>query len=313
LLSGIAGHSICLDYFGPPSEEEAAQGLSFHGEAPISRWRKTDRRVSAEKVALELSVRLPIAGLQFSREIELRRGESVAYFTETVVNERKCDHFFHWTQHVTLGPPFLSPRDSTIALPGTRGLTDPHGYDEGKNLLALKRPFRWPTAPAHGGGTVDLTRPLLRRGRGFVVGVLLDPRRDIGFVTALNTKLGLLIGYCFRRRDYPWVAIWEENRAIAAPPWNHITQARGLEFGTTGLPVPRREAFAIGKLMNTPTFACVPARGKKVIRYLAFLSQIPVGFERVTEIRLVGKEIVILGNGRKNLGYLPASGLSDVF
>ena len=37
LLSGIAGHNICLDYFGPPSEEEAAQGLSTHGEAPSAK------------------------------------------------------------------------------------------------------------------------------------------------------------------------------------------------------------------------------------------------------------------------------------
>jgi len=34
LLSGLAGHSICLDYFGSPSAEEAQQGLSQHGEAP---------------------------------------------------------------------------------------------------------------------------------------------------------------------------------------------------------------------------------------------------------------------------------------
>ena len=38
LLSGLAGHSICLDYFGSPSVEEAQQGLSQHGEAPSSRW-----------------------------------------------------------------------------------------------------------------------------------------------------------------------------------------------------------------------------------------------------------------------------------
>src|SRR5262245_25783442 len=38
LLSGIAGHSICLDYFGPPSVEEAKRGLSQHGEAPWSKW-----------------------------------------------------------------------------------------------------------------------------------------------------------------------------------------------------------------------------------------------------------------------------------
>jgi hypothetical protein len=313
LLSGIAGHHICLDYFGPPSEEEAAQGLSFHGEAPISKWRLTNRRVLADEVSLMLSVRLPIAGLRFSREIRLCRGESVAYFTETVVNERKCDHFFHWTQHVTLGPPFLSPSDSTTTLPGTRGLTDPHGYDEGKALVASRRLFRWPTAPGHEGDAVNLTRPFLRRGQGFVVGVLLDARRDIGFVAATNKKLGLMIGYCFRRGDYPWVAVWEENRAITAPPWNHITQARGLEFGTTGLPVPHREAIAMGELMNTPTFACVPARGRKVIRYLGFLSSIPTGFEMVSDIRLVKNTIVILGADTKDSVSLPASGLSDMF
>src|SRR5579863_3838704 len=42
LLSGISGHSICLDYFGSPSIEEARQGLSQHGEAPNVKW-KVDR------------------------------------------------------------------------------------------------------------------------------------------------------------------------------------------------------------------------------------------------------------------------------
>ena len=45
LLSGIAGHNICLGYFGPPSEDEAAQGLSTHGEAPNLRWRKSSARL----------------------------------------------------------------------------------------------------------------------------------------------------------------------------------------------------------------------------------------------------------------------------
>ena len=104
LLSGIAGHNICLDYFGPPSEEEAAQGLSTHGEAPSAQWQKTKLRATSQEVSLTLAVPLPVAGLRFSREIRLRRGESVAYFTETVINEKKADHFFHWTQHVTLSP-----------------------------------------------------------------------------------------------------------------------------------------------------------------------------------------------------------------
>src|SRR5229473_2316603 len=35
LLSGIMGHNLCLDLFGPPSEAEAAAGLTVHGEASV--------------------------------------------------------------------------------------------------------------------------------------------------------------------------------------------------------------------------------------------------------------------------------------
>ena len=88
-----------------------------------------------------------MAGLRFSREIRLRRGESVAYFAETVVNEKKADHFFHWTQHVTLSPPFLGHDTSRIAISATRGRTHAGGYG-GNELLASGRNFHWPFAPA---------------------------------------------------------------------------------------------------------------------------------------------------------------------
>ena len=121
LISGLVGHNLCLDYFGPPSDEEAKQGLSIHGEAPSIRWLKSGTQATSEYAALELTVRLPVAGLRFSREIKIRRGESVAFFNETVTNERKADHLFHWTQHVTLGPPFLDPRQSSVAVSATKG------------------------------------------------------------------------------------------------------------------------------------------------------------------------------------------------
>jgi hypothetical protein len=69
LISGIVGHNPCLDYFGPPSDEEAAQGLSIHGEAPSAQWRKAQAHVTSRRMALTLAVRLPVAGLQFSRAI----------------------------------------------------------------------------------------------------------------------------------------------------------------------------------------------------------------------------------------------------
>jgi len=308
LLCGIAGHNICLDYFGPPSEEEAAQGLSTHGEAPSAKWRKTKLHTTSHEVSLTLEVRLPVAGLHFSREIRLRRGESVAYFAETVVNERKADHFFHWTQHVTLSPPFLGYDTSRIAISATRGRTHPAGYG-GNDLLAAGRNFHWPFAPAQTGKSVDLTRPFASQGLGFLVSLLLNPRRQGQYITALNLPNHLLFGYCFRRADFPWVAIWEENEARTAAPWNGRCQTRGLEFSSTPWPVTRREAFAVSPLFDTPTFSTVPAKGKITARYLSFLAQVPENFGGVGDIQIAKKEILIQGSGRRSSLHLPASGL----
>jgi hypothetical protein len=309
LLSGLVGHNICLDYFGSPSVEEAKQGLSQHGEAPCSKWQKTGIFLSKQRVRLAMSVRLPVCGLGFSREIELRKDETVVYFKEEVRNERKADHFFHWTQHVTLGLPFLSPDDAAVAIPATKGLTYPHGYDEGKALLASNKEFRWPNAPLAKSGTVDLTRPFLRKGLGFVVALLLDTKRQLGFVAALNRRLKLLIAYCFKRSDFPWIAIWEENMGIAAAPWKQRTRARGLEFSSTPLPLLRREAFLAGRLFDEPTMTCVPALGKKAVQYVAILTKVPNDFGIVRDIEFGKNQVLIYGGTTKDMVTVKASGI----
>jgi hypothetical protein len=308
LLSGIAGHNICLDYFGSPSEDEAAQGLSTHGEAPSLKWRKSSARLRAGQLSLTLSVRLPEAGLQFSREIGMRAGESVVYLKETVGNERKLDHFFHWTQHVTLSPPFVAPEASRVFISATKGITSPDSYG-GKTLLECGKEFQWPFAPASSGGEVDLSHCLIRKGSGIIASLLLDPARDIQYVAALNTRHHILFAYCFRRADYPWVTIWEENCARESAPWNGRTQTRGLEFGSLPLPVTRREAFARGPLFATPTFSTVPARGRLTIPYVAFLAHLPEEFSEVRNISLGKNEILIKGGEPDQVVTLPAVGL----
>ncbi len=311
LLSGIAGHNICLDYFGPPSEEEAAQGLSTHGEAPSAKWEKTGLHESAHKLSLKLEVDLPVAGLHFIREIHLRRGESVAYFRETVVNQNKADHFFHWTQHVTLSPPFLGPDISRVDLPGTRGRTHPGAYGD-KDLFEPDRAFYWPFAAARGGESADLSLPFLKPGRGFVATVLLNPRRELEYVSAFNAPHGLLFGYIFRRVDFPWVAIWEENQARNAPPWNGRCQTRGLEFSSTPFPVTRRQAFATSPLLSATTFSTVPAKGRVTVGYLAFLAGVSTKLDMLRDIQVEKDVIHLQGSGRNTSSQLVASGLADL-
>jgi hypothetical protein len=260
------------------------------------RWSAGRPRVTNAEAVLNLRARLPAARLDLDREITVSGGEPVVYFRETVTNLAKADHFFHWTQHVTLGPPFLAANDVTISLPGTQGMSFPHGYDEGKALLRSGEVFTWPEAPKNSGGTVDLSRPLSQEGFGLVAGVLLDVTTDLGFIAAVNRRLHLLIAYCFRRSDFPWVTIWEENQAIEAAPWRSRTVALGLEFGTTPLPVARRENFlAGGPLFGVPTTAYVPARGRKTVHYAALLAKTPERFTRVAGVALQGESIVISG------------------
>ncbi len=312
LISGIAGHNICLDYFGAPSEDEAAQGLSTHGEAPSAQWRRTKMRSSASEAALTLGVKLPVAELDFSREILVRRGEPIAYITETVANRKKADHLFHWTQHVTLGPPFVDSSACRVSLPGTRGRTGNRAYGDA-DFLAPSRNFHWPFAPERRGGSVDLTHTLTQPGMGTLATVLLNPRRKIQYVAALNQTHRLLIGYCFRHADFPWVAIWEENKARQTPPWNGKAQTRGLEFGSTPFPMPRRDAFRLSPLFDTPTFAMVPAKGKRTVKYLSFLAHVPENFGWVRDIEVVGREIVVQGTGRRSTLRIQAAGLEALF
>jgi len=118
------------------------------------------------------------------------------------------------------------------------------------------------------------------------------------------------VAYCFRRADYPWITIWEENCSREAPPWNGRTETRGLEFGSAPLPVTRREAFARGPLLGTPTFSTAPARGRLTAPYVAFLAHLPDGFSEVRNISTGKGEILVEGSEPSQVVRVPASGIT---
>jgi len=306
LLSGIAGHSLCLDLFGMPSKEEARLGATLHGEAGVLKWnvRRDKQNSHAE---LHFAVTLRHSALTFARSVLLRRGESVVYVRETVKNERPVDQFFQWQQHAAVGAPFLS-RDCTIALPGERGKTFPSGYD-GCELLKSDTEFTWPYAPRFDRRRVDLRRVLTTRGRGFVAGVEIIPDRSHAFVCASNVRSRLAVGYSFRRVDFPWIALWEDNVARKSSPWKGREQARALEFGKSPLPMNRADNFQLGKLFGTPTLAHVSAMGTQTACYVLFLARLPLGTRSIYDVAVGTRSLDLIGTGGRLASSLPAAAI----
>jgi len=279
---GFTGHGICLDYFGALSPDEAAADLPIHGEAATERWNVHDS-VNEENATCQWNVQLSGARLRLEREIHLRKQESVVFMEETVKNDRDAVHACHWVQPATFAPPFLNPAESTLAVSATRGITSPSDY-EGASLLGNNREFSWPHAPIQRADetNVDLSQPFAVKGRGFLATLQLDPR--VKFLLAMNWKLRLRVGYCFRRSDFPWMAIWEENCAGSSGPWNGKVQECGMEFGATPLPLGREETFRRGDIFGTPSWCVIPANGKRTTRYFVFLFAIPAGIQSIQNV-----------------------------
>jgi hypothetical protein len=179
-------------------------------------------------------------------------------------------------------------------------------------MLANNREFLWPHAPlASGIGFADLRQPFAEKGLGLIAAVQLDPRRQQEYVLAVNWKRRLGVGYCFRRVDFPWMTVWEENHARSNTPWNGTGQARGMEFGTTPLPLGREETVRRGPIFDTPHQCVIPAGGKKTARYLIFLFEVPRGLEAIENVEAAGDAIVLYdSNGRPSLS-IPAAGCGD--
>ena len=259
LLAGIMGHNLCLDIFGGPSAEEASAGLPVHGEASAVAYQL--RMVGSELI---MQGHLPRANLDVERRIDLH--DRAVRVRETVHNRTGVDHAVGWTQHVTLGPPFLKKGETQFraSMGRSRVIEKPFGTAD---YLVPGAEFEWPHAPSRAGGTVDLQLFTALEVSNAYTAHLADPRRDHAFFVAFSPSAGLAFGYVWRRTDFPWLGIWEENFSRPHAPWNGRTLTRGMEFGVSPFPESRREMIERGPLFDTPTFKWIPAASRVTAEY----------------------------------------------
>ena len=253
LLAGIMGHNLCLDIFGGPSNEEAAAGVTAHGEGSVAEY-----EIVEFADALEMRATLPLAQLHFERRIELRARNARVH--ERIESQCAFDRPIGWTQHVTLGPPFLERGRTAFRASATRSQVFESAFGVA-DYLRPGAPFDWPNAPRSDGGVADLRCFTSASKSSAYTAHLMNSSSD-AFFLAFSPAFRLVFGYVWSPRDFPWMGIWEENCSRAGSPWNGETVTRGMEFGVSPFPETRRAMVDRGRLFDTPTYRWLPARGR---------------------------------------------------
>ncbi len=286
LLAGILGHNLCLDTFGGPLGAEAGAGMTVHGEASVSAY-----DIAVKGDTLSQAVELKEARLRFTRDIQLPAGARVATISETVENLSAWDWPIAWTEHATLGPPFLEKGRTQFRVTATRSKVNEADFTGGKGHTRMGAEFDWPMVPCVDGSFEDLRVFTNRPVSGAFTTHLMDAGREQARFTAWSPAHGFAFGYVWQRKDFPWLGIWEENHSRLSAPWNGVTLTRGMEFGVSPFPESRRAMIQRGGLFGVPGYCWAPARQKVSVRYRVFL--VPAS-ECVEPVECVEREGVVV-------------------
>ena len=299
-LCGYTGHAVALGYFGMPSGDEAESGLPLHGEAASAEWKIISAASDDHLAKLAMEVTLPFQQLNFRRELSLAANAFIARIREVVTNRSSGEVEFQWVQHAAFGEPLFAGGEANLFVSGAHGLTWPLGY-EGHELLANNEEYRWPYAPSTSGEPVDLSQPFLRDGTGFVAALLTASGSGNAFIAVHNRRHALIAGYSFDRTLFPWIALWEENRARTHSPWNGTTRVRGVEFGNSPMPLGLDHARKMRSLFDTPVLATIPRGSHSETQYDLFLHPTPPQWTQIEDVRQSDGTLVVRGDGNEEI------------
>ncbi len=263
LLAGIMGHNLCLDIFGGPSPAEEAAGLTAHGEGSVVGFAITEGGDS-----LTMKARFPLAQTDFSRRISLHG--SAVRIEESVTSLASFDRPIGWTQHVTLGPPFLERGVTQFRASAAQSKVFESDFGD-HAYLKTGAEFEWPLAPRKDGTYMDLRVMNLAESSSAYTAQAMDPRCEHAFFTAWQPSKQVSFGYVWKTADFPWMGIWEENHSRENTPWNGKTLARAMEFGVSPFPETRREMAARASLFGIPAYRWLPARATLTVEYWAVM------------------------------------------
>ena len=278
------GHFVCVDGFGPVSKEEEAAGLPGHGEAHRVPWDIVSSGKENETFTVQFSAALPLVHENFRRTLRVVDGESVIYIESELESLLAFDRPINWGEHATISGAFLEQGKTVTDMSATRAMTRSYESEavdppDHHNLADFKE-FTWPMAPTVAGTLVDMrVSPIVTPVMDQTTS-LMDPSRSLAYVTALHPDRQALLGYVFRRQEYPWIQIWDSY------PGGSRRSYRGMEFAVQPFDLTRREVIQMNSMFDTPTYRWLPANSRITSSFIMFYTRTPDGFTQVDDVQL---------------------------
>jgi hypothetical protein len=257
-------------------------GMPSHGEATSVQWiLLSGPENRGDAVTAEMSCALPLSGMILKRTLRLMHDSAVLVVNEEAINGNKLGRVYNLVQHPSIGGLFL---DANLRIDSNAT----RGFWVGNPFPRLEEPMiTWPNFEFKGKQN-DIRRVAKDQEPG-VFNFVMDGAVH-GWVTAANPSRRLLLGYFWELADYPWLRIWRADK-------DGIPIARGLEFGTTSLPLPFRDIIAKGKIFDRPVYDYLDAGESRTRTYTVFLTGIMEGFRGVSKVVVEPDRAILLEEG----------------
>jgi hypothetical protein len=321
LQGAMVGHFVCVDGFGDPSPDERKAGLAMHGEAYLQPWKLMSSEKQGATTTVKFSASLPLYQETFTRSFQMVDGESVIYVDSELESLVAFDRTANWGEHPFLFPPFLEAENTVVDMSGSRARTrsypgrggagqqrpggapaggpgrggvGPQGAPGGapggapvvRQSLAPGQDFTWPMAPTGDGKQMDMRFAPANTTMMSHTTTLMDPSRKLAYATIMNTAKHYLLGYVFRREEYPWV---QNYMNYTTNGW----MGRGIEFATQPFDLPHKDMVEMSKMFETPVYRWLPAKSKIGSRFIMFYVKSPEGMTRVDDVRLENGKLIV--------------------
>ncbi|MBN1290709.1 MAG: hypothetical protein JXB48_02635 [Candidatus Latescibacteria bacterium] len=271
------GHFLCFDRLGNPSPQEKENGMPFHGEASKIFWHESAAaEVSNDDSGIGMKCELPLAKMSVNRFAVLSKRGPVLQVKEVFTNVNLLGRVCNILQHPSIGGLFL---DEIVLVDSNAW----KGFSVGNPMPMVEEPLVYWHTMVKNGSFTDL-RKLVSGDNPGVESFICRKGEKFGWITACNPKKGLLIGYIWLIEDYPWIRHW---RHIV----DGIPQARGLEFGTTPLPLPFGDILKKHEIFGTPIFVYLDSNESIEKSFTVFLMNIPVDFRGVKSVEKTENKI----------------------